>query len=166
MVNGKTCLYMRARKATTGKSRLSADPGYEESKNIHGSLVAEIVGGRTMGIAPNVKILGASAGMSCSNGEDRCIKTDLDMYAKLYDKGARIYNQSFGTESLSITNASKSNFSLLNSLNNFYEKKSTSDSLFIWATGNQGKKEPQLEAGIPYLYPQMEKGWIAVTAID
>ncbi len=150
----------------TGKSRLSADPGYEESKNIHGSLVAEIVGGRTMGIAPNVKILGASAGMSCSNGEDRCIKTDLDMYAKLYDKGARIYNQSFGTESLSITNASKSNFSLLNSLNNFYEKKSTSDSLFIWATGNQGKKEPQLEAGIPYLYPQMEKGWIAVTAID
>lgn len=51
--------------------------------------MAEIVGGRTMGIAPNVKILGASAGMSCSNGEDRCIKTDLDMYAKLYDKGAR-----------------------------------------------------------------------------
>ena len=150
----------------TGKSRLSADLRSGESKNIHGSLVAEIVGGRTMGIAPNVKILGAPAGMICSNGDDRCIKTELDMYTKLYDKGVKIYNQSFGTESLSITSAGKSNFSLLNSLNNFYEKKSTSDSLFIWATGNQGKREPQLEAGIPYLYPQMEKGWIAVTAVD
>lgn len=55
---------------------------------------------------------------------------------------------------------------LLNSLNNF-AKKSISDSLFIWATGNQGRKEPQLEAGIIlFISSKMEKGWIAVTAID
>ena len=149
-----------------GKSRLSADMKDVESKNIHGTLVAEIIGGRTIGVAPGVKIIGAPAGAICSNGQDRCIKTNLNMYTQLYDEGVRIYNQSFGTESLSITSAGKSNFSLLNSLNNFYEKKSKSDSLFIWSTGNQGSKQPQLEAGIPYLYPQMEKGWIAVTAID
>jgi autotransporter-associated beta strand protein len=150
----------------TGKSRLSRVTDYEESENIHGSLVSEIIGGRRIGIAPNVRIYGASAGIVCSNGEDRCIKTNLTMYTKLYDEGVRVYNQSFGTESLSITNASKSHFSLLNSLNSFYEKKSTTDSLFIWATGNQRSKQPQLEAGIPYLYPQMEKGWLAVTAVD
>lgn len=149
-----------------GKSRLSSDIVNEESKNIHGSLVAEIIGGKNIGIAPNVKMSGASAGAVCSNGEDRCIKTNLQMYTKLYDKGVRIFNQSFGTESLPITRASKSHFSLLNSLNNFYEKKAADDSLFIWATGNQRSEQPQLEAGIPYLYPQMEKGWLAVTALD
>lgn len=150
----------------TGKSRLKSDSTDAESKNIHGSLVAELIGGKTIGTAPKVNMIGVPAGVICSNGEDRCIRTSVGMYTELYDEGVRIYNQSFGTESISITNANKSNFSLLNSLNNFYEKKSASDSLFIWATGNQSRNQPQLEAGTPYLYPQMEKGWLAVTAVD
>jgi autotransporter-associated beta strand protein len=153
-------------KDSSGVSRLSEDVSFAGVNNIHGSLVAEVIGGNTIGMAPDVKMLGAAAGAVCSDGTSRCIVPKVQMYEDLYNSGIRIFNQSFGVDSLPATNAKKSDFPLTDPVINFYNEKATTDSLFIWANGNAGGDQPQVESGLPYLYPQLEKGWIAVAAVD
>ena len=153
-------------KDSSGNSRLSEDASFVGVNNIHGSLVAEVIGGKTIGMAPDVKMYGAAAGAVCSDGTNRCISPKVRMYEDLYNSGVRIFNQSFGIDSLSVTDAKKTDFPLSDPVINFYAEKAGTDSLFIWANGNAGKDQPQIESGLPYLYPELQKGWIAVTAVD
>ncbi|WP_446433777.1 S8 family peptidase [Pseudomonas sp. 1152_12] len=37
--------------------------------------------------------------------------------------------------------------------------------VFVFSTGNEVKREPLAEPGLPALVPELEKGWIAVTAL-
>lgn len=37
--------------------------------------------------------------------------------------------------------------------------------LFVFPTGNEVRRQPQMEAGLPYLVPALEAGWLAVTAV-
>ncbi len=143
-------------------SRISTDPAFTGNTNIHGSLVAEVAGGKTIGMAPNVNIKGIAAGVTCDDGTDTCVNTTLNMYQSLYNDGVRIYNQSFGATNFPTI----ANFPLTDPVIDFLYNKATSDSLFIWATGNGSSPLPGGEAALPSLYPAMEKGWIAVTAID
>lgn len=148
------------------KTRVDKDSVYKGSTNIHGSLVSEIIGGRTIGMAPNVKIEGASAGRMCSDGSDRCIVVERGMYDHLYSEGVRIYNQSFGVDGRTIKDVTKNNMPLSDPVTAFYREKASTDSLFIWAAGNSSKSEVSAEAGLPALYPEMQKGWIAVMAVN
>ncbi len=149
-----------------GVSRLSEDKSFSGNNNIHGSLVSEIIGGKTMGVAPNVKIVGSAAGSICSDGTNRCLNATREMYESVYNKGARIFNQSFGVAGKSVLEYTKADMPLTDPVNNFYSQRATTDSLFIWATGNDGNDDPSVNSGLPYLYPELEKGWIAVTAVD
>ena len=149
-----------------GKSRLSKNSGFKGNTNMHGSLVSEIIGGKTNGIANNVNIKGVEAGTVCSDGSDRCLIVSKAMYDSLYADGVRIFNQSFGTGNKTIKSVTKSDMPLTDPQLDFYYRHAITDSLFIWATGNNGATDPLAEAGLPYLYPEMKKGWIAVTAVD
>ena len=148
-----------------GNPRISTDSAFTGNSNIHGSLVAEVAGGKTIGMAPNVTIKAISAGVTCDDGGDSCVDTTLPMYQSLYNDGVRIYNQSFGADKATGA-AKKSEFPLSDPVIDFFYKRATTDSLFIWATGNGKSTQPGAEAGLPYLYPALEKGWIAVTAIN
>ena len=149
-----------------GVSRLIVDSNFTGNSNPHGSLVAEIIGGKRIGIAPNIKMEAISAGVTCSNGENECVDATRLMYDTLYNKGVRIFNQSFGSGDDSIIMATKNNYPLSDPVINFYQQKTATDSLFIWATGNSKLTQPGAEAGLPYLYPSLQKGWLAVTAVD
>ena len=148
------------------KPRLSRSRNYSGTTNIHGSLVAEVLGGRTMGIATNVEMRGIAAGTICSNGSNNCISVKREMYDELYDHGVRIYNQSFGVASRTIKTTTKTDMPLSDPVIAFYRDKASTDSLFVWAAGNSGTEEVSAEAGLPYLYPEMQKGWIAVMAVN
>lgn len=149
-----------------GGSRLIVDGNFTGNNNSHGSLVAEIIGGKRIGIAPNITMQAVSAGVTCSNGEDECVDATRSMYDTLYNKGVRIFNQSFGSGDDNILTASKNNYPLSDPVINFYQQKTATDSLFIWATGNSKSPQPGAEAGLPYLYPSLQKGWLAVTAVN
>ena len=151
---------------SSGRSRITKDNNYAGSTNIHGSLVSELIGGNTIGIAPNVKIIGEAAGTICSDGSNNCIVVQRGMYDNLYNNGVRIYNQSFGVASRTIKTVTKADVPLSDPVIAFYRDKASTDSLFIWAAGNSGKDEVSAEAGLPYFYPEMQKGWIAVTAVN
>ncbi|WP_211465097.1 autotransporter serine protease [Collimonas silvisoli] len=123
--------------------------------NPHGSEVAEALGGTRSGVAPAVSMLGAAVGTGGDN-----VSFSNPVYQDLYNKGARIFNQSnaFGTIAAPAGNGP--------TFYNIYQPFVAQGSLFIWAAGNDGSAHPSLTAGLPALYPDLQKGWLAVVAVN
>jgi outer membrane autotransporter protein len=123
--------------------------------NPHGSEVAEALGGTSLGVAPAVSMLGAAVGTGGDN-----VSFSNPVYQDLYNKGARIFNQSnaFGTIAAPAGNGP--------TFYNIYQPFVAQGSLFIWAAGNDGSAHPSLTAGLPALYPDLQKGWLAVVAVN
>ncbi|MFJ7568183.1 autotransporter domain-containing protein [Herminiimonas sp. NPDC097707] len=122
--------------------------------NLHGTEVAEALGGTNTGIAPDVRIHGIAAGTS-SNG----VQLNTAIYDRLYNSGVRIFNQSNTVGSI----AAPSNAA---TYNNIYQPFVAKSSLFVWATGNDYSSQPSMTAGLPALYPSLQTGWLAVTAVN
>ena len=120
----------------------------------HGTEVAEALGGTNTGVAPGVHIQGVASGI----GADQ-LALNSDIYNFLYNNGVRIFNQSSGVGSISTPSGSATYYSL-------YQPFVAKGSLFVWATGNGGSSQPTMTAGLPALYPDLQKGWIAVTALN
>lgn len=120
----------------------------------HGTEVAEAIGGTNTGVAPGVQIQGVAAGI----GGDQ-VALNSDIFNLLYNNGVRIFNQSSGVGSISTPTGSATYYSL-------YQPFVANGGLFVWATGNGSSSQPTMTAGLPSLYPDLQKGWIAVTAVN
>ncbi|MEO6919152.1 MAG: autotransporter domain-containing protein, partial [Collimonas sp.] len=123
--------------------------------NPHGSEVAEALGGSTYGVAPGVSMLGAAVGTGGDN-----VSFTSPVYQDLFNKGARIFNQSNAFGSIAAPAGNGPTFY------NIYQPFVAQGSLFIWAAGNDGSAHPSLTAGLPALYPDLQKGWLAVVAVN
>jgi outer membrane autotransporter protein len=140
----------------------------------HGENVALVIGGTKYG-DPDIYIYAIGA-----NNSAQQLSINSLMYHALHDAFVRIYNQSFGEDAAAPTTAE---FPSNGSNVLFYRKavnpglsvSTTSTvtvedrydtSLFIWATGNEGKNSASPDARLPALYPELERGWLAVTAVD
>ena len=157
------------------------------SGNEHGLMVATILAGKSGKGAKEATVYGVSFG---ERGD--YLITDKEKYEELYNKGVRIFNQSFGTPSefsdYNVTNyKQKIRNSVLrgnstadelerkiDELNNFYKKAVNEGSLFVWAAGNTtptqngGTKTynaPTIQAGMPAFIPELYKGWISVIGV-
>ncbi|AEK61192.1 Serine protease [Collimonas fungivorans Ter331] len=123
--------------------------------NSHGSEAAEALGGSSYGVAPAVNMLGAAVG---TGGEN--VTLNASVYQDLFNKGARLFNQSNAFGSIATPGGSGPTFY------NIYQPFVSKGSLFIWAAGNDGSAHPSLTAGLPALYPDLQKGWLAVVAVN
>ncbi|MGB7196303.1 MAG: autotransporter domain-containing protein [Collimonas pratensis] len=123
--------------------------------NPHGSEVAEALGGSTYGVAPAVSMLGAAVGTGGDN-----VSFTSPVYQDLFNKGARLFNQSNAFGSIATPGGNGPTFY------NIYQPFVSQGSLFIWAAGNDGSAHPSLTAGLPALYPDLQKGWLAVVAVN
>ncbi|WP_395823093.1 autotransporter domain-containing protein [Collimonas sp.] len=123
--------------------------------NPHGSEVAEALGGSSYGVAPGVTMLGAAVGTGGDN-----VSFGSPVYQDLFNKGARIFNQSNASGSIATPAGNALAFY------NIYQPSVTQGSLFIWAAGNDASAHPSLTAGLPALYPDLQKGWLAVVAVN
>ncbi|PUA16635.1 autotransporter serine protease [Glaciimonas sp. PCH181] len=128
--------------------------GQNGNGNMHGTDVAEILGGKNVGIAPGVQMLGVAAG----EGTDGVVLSAA-IYNFLYNSGVKIFNQSVGVGTIASPSDSGTYY-------NIYQPFVAKGGLFVWATGNGGAAQPSLTAGLPSLYPDLQKGWIAVTAVN
>lgn len=120
----------------------------------HGTDVAEALGGLKSGVAPGVQIQGVAAGTPSDQ-----VALSSTIYNFLYNNGVRIVNQSNGVGSITATNGAAAYSSI-------YQPFVAKGALFIWATGNGSASQPTLTAGLPALYPDLQRGWLAVTAIN
>ena len=158
--------YLDEFKAPSGKYRIFIDDSFptdpEERKAksyTHGELVSLLIGGNKTGVTDDVKIYAIPSFLAYSDQ----IKVQGSMYQKMYQAGVRIFSQSFGSPTNDLTSEK---FPASSSLVNFYVSRSSTDSLFIFAAGNNGKSNPAAEALFPKLYPRAEKGWISVVGIN
>ena len=150
--------------------------GRATSDQFHGITVAQIAGSSVSGTAKGAKIIGVDITKETVDTEgNRSMHPDpsLASYNYLYNtKGVRIFNQSFGV-STEITDFNRSsakhqinNGSSIEDILGFYQTAVSNGALFIWAAGNESSKSnPSLEGGLPYLYNELEKGWINVVGL-
>ena len=145
--------------------------GLATSDQHHGITVAQVAGGATSGTAKGVKIIGVDI-TKLKDGKNYP-DPSLAAYQYLYNtKGVRIFNQSFGV-STEVTDFNRSsakyqinNGSSTEDILGFYQTAVNNGALFIWAAGNESfKSNPSLEGGLPYLYGELEKGWINVVGL-
>lgn len=137
--------------------------------NGHGTAVASIIAGKRDGIgihgvAPGARIVSAS--VFDADGNMSSDPTLLQQaWGGLMDRGVRILNNSWGYDrevtSWSAAEVEAFNPDLIAASRRAVER----EGLVIFITHNDGWAQPTIEAGLPYLFPELERGWLAVTAV-
>ncbi|WP_230411432.1 autotransporter serine protease [Collimonas humicola] len=123
--------------------------------NMHGTEVVEVLAGNTLGVASAVQIQAAAAGTTDNN-----VLFSSQMYQDMSAKGVRIFNQSSGISSSGATVGQAL------ALHAMYQPLVAQQGLFVWSTGNDGGAQPNLNASLPKLFPDLQAGWLAVTAVN
>ena len=152
------------------------DDLYREVKNItrvyssrnsgdedHGYMVTSLIAGKE-GIAPD-------ADMYVIDGTDDedtdKLNVTTDLYQKLYDRGVRIFNNSFGAEYETYSDKGDDFYEsqLSRSTLDFYKTAVANGSLFVFSAGNEEYNTSLLRATLPYWLPELEEGWINVNGL-
>ena len=157
-------------------TRLSYTTAYriETNDKNHGIVVSQVAGGATLGIAKGVKIIGMDITKEETNGNGKkkfYPDPSLEAYKFLYNRGIRIYNQSLGIDrEVTTFTQNQAKYQINNAdtedILGFYKNAVSNGGLFVWAAGNENsKRNPSLEAGLPYVFNELEKGWINVVGL-
>ncbi|MDP5009591.1 MAG: S8 family serine peptidase, partial [Glaciimonas sp.] len=121
--------------------------------------MAEVLGGKTHGVAPGVRLIALANKLETPVGE---IDMHPDQLLELHQKNVQIVNLSLGAGEV---------YKYQHILYDYlpaYKTAVDNDMLLVWATGNDGNKNkhPTVLAGMPANAPELQKGWLAVTAAD
>lgn len=82
-----------------------------------------------------------------------------------FDKGARILNNSWAN-AIPATEINEARYKQVMPQSLVTARKLVEDgAVFVFPTGNELKREPLAEPGLPVAIPELEKGWIAVVAL-
>ncbi len=134
--------------------------------NAHGTHVAGIIGaGRNgfgmEGVAPDVSL---AAIWAFAADDDLAVA-----YRDAVAAGIKVFNNSWGlTNERDITTQTRQDaistvgVPLIEALHSTLQ----SGAVQVWAAGNAGLANPDLYPGLPYLFPELQAGWIVVTAVD
>lgn len=82
-----------------------------------------------------------------------------------HTKGARIFSNSWANPIEANTNEVPIYERLMGDSLDVAKKLVAEGDVFVFSTGNEVKREPLAEPGLPALVPELEKGWIAVMAL-
>lgn len=119
----------------------------------HGTKVSTII---LDNANPNTKLYTFDAALNRVN-----VQPQSYFYDTIYNRGAKIFNNSFGTEPTSDLSSVQSAYYY--NLDNYASKL---DAIFVWAAGNSRKNNASDEASMPLMHTNAKRGWIAVTALD
>lgn len=134
-----------------------------DDSNGHGSHVAGTIAARRDGIgmhgvAYDVRLAVAGIG-DAQGGIDR----PEEGLRYLVRSGAKVINNSWGADT-AITGGTRE-ASLDNPVLGASREAVTAGVLMVWATGNASEKQPSIEAGFPYFFPELKATWVAVNAL-
>lgn len=162
----------------------------DTSNSTHGVEVLEVLTdtntARTEGKA-KFSVIAASIGNGGTSSSDKSVKPNIASYKKVFERfdsnqKVKVINQSFGGD-IPVEESSYSNIRNLYFNSDvepfvpYFENKVNNDgALFVWSAGNrrgetstnpgQDMDSVSVEAGLPYLANDLEKGWIAVVGIQ
>lgn len=138
----------------------------------HGTMMAEIIGGTANpngsggypfygGVAPQSSLYIARVGDSSGNVSLSLVPQAL---ADLTAQGVKLINNSYGS-SESITSYTSTDTHVTDRYAVF-QSTAANGQLLVWAAGNEGKSQPNIEAGLPYYEPSLQKNWLAVVNVS
>lgn len=82
-----------------------------------------------------------------------------------FDKGARLFNNSWAN-AIPATEITEARYNQVMPDSLAAARKLVEDgAVFVFPTGNELKREPLAEPGLPAALPELEKGWVAVVAL-
>lgn len=135
--------------------------------NPHGTNVASIIAARRdgvgfHGIAPGAKIL--SAAIVDHEGWVGSSDTVANAWDYLLDGGARIINNSWGHLDGKIVDYTAGAMAAEDPVFLAAARDAVArNGLVIFITHNGGMDDANIQSGLPYLFPELERGWLAVT---
>ena len=134
-----------------------------DDSNGHGSHVAGTIAARRDGIgmhgvAYDARLVVAGIG-DAQGGIDR----PDEGLRYLVRSGAKVINNSWGSSAVitDVTREAVINDPLLGAV----REAVSAGALMVWATGNASKLQPSIQAGLPYLFPELAATWVAVNAV-
>jgi len=81
----------------------------------------------------------------------------------LVRSGAKVINNSWGASEVitGVTREAIINDPVLGAV----REAVSAGAMMVWATGNSSEKQPSIQAGLPYLFPELAATWVAVNAL-
>jgi subtilisin family serine protease len=153
-----------------------ADPGFDYVENRagtfdrvgHGTQMAGILAANKddqgmHGVAFNAQLIPFRFG---DDNEPFFFDTEIaQSWQAGFDKGARILNNSWAN-AIPATEINEARYKQVMPESLVTARKLVQDgAVFVFPTGNELKREPLAEPGLPIAIPELEKGWIAVVAL-
>lgn len=127
--------------------------------SVAGVAVANRDGVGMHGVAPGAKVVMARVINEETYATDTRIVQALDM---LLERGVRLVNFSYGN-GIPVTSVSAEDYGEdIAAFRRFVD----AGGLVIVGTANAGLDQPSPESGAPYTFPELQRGWLAVTATD
>jgi subtilase-type serine protease len=133
----------------------------------HGTNVASVIAANRDGVGVHGVAPGATVIMA--GVEDGTGMFDINFIIRGYDaliaRGVRIINNSYGDDR-PITAFTRDSYLSEDALSvAVYQRAVAAGVLNVFGTANQGLNQPSAQAGLPHLFPELERGWLAVTAV-
>lgn len=154
-----------------------ADPGFDFVRKVPGTLDTKGHGTQMAGILAANKDDQGMHGIAFQAqlipmrfGDDKepfYFDTEIaQAWTQAYEKGARIFSNSWANPIEANTNELPIYERLMGDSLEVAKKLVANGAVFVFSTGNEIKREPLAEPGLPALVPELEKGWIAVMALN
>jgi subtilase-type serine protease len=139
--------------------------------NGHGTMVGSVIaanrdGVGMHGVAPGATIISARILKDNGSYADNFESIVGPIWGDLIAQGARIINNSWGTYYIPVTDYTA--LEVETSRPGFVAAARSAvaaGGLMIFSAGNDGLASPDVESGLPYLFPELERGWLAVAAV-
>ena len=153
-----------------GYDYVTSTDGVTTDGNGHGTHVSGIIAAKKDGTGMHgVAYEATIVPFKITNSSGAVITTDAqtaDAFSLATASGARILNNSWGS-STAITAISKASLDASIPLALAQAQTSVNaGAVFVWAASNDGRAQPSYQAGLPYYYPDLKAGWLAVMAVD
>jgi subtilisin family serine protease len=154
-----------------------ADPGYDFMRNVpgtidvkgHGTEMAGIIaankdGEGIHGVAYDAQVIPMRFG---DNDEPFFFDSQIAQSWKLsFDAGARIISNSWAN-SIPATEVTEARYKQVMPESLAMARELVSNgAVFVFPTGNELKRQPLAEPGLPFAVSELEKGWLAVVALN
>ncbi|MDU0341220.1 autotransporter domain-containing protein [Bosea rubneri] len=133
----------------------------------HGTHVASVIaanrdGVGVHGVAPGTTVIMAGVDDGTGMFDANFI---IRGYNALIARGVRVINNSYGDDR-PVTAFTKGSF-LSEDASSLavYQRAVAAGVLNVFGAANQGLDQPSVHAGLPHLFPELERGWLAVSAV-
>ena len=158
-------------KVLTGYDYVTNSAGVTTDPHGHGTHVSGIIAASRTSVGMHGVAYAASIlPIRILDASNRYVLTDATFAGAVdlaRNAGVYINNHSWGRGDVPITSMNTSTLNAMLPLSLAALRTATAAGIVqVWSAGNHSLAQPSFQAGLPYLYPELQSSWLAVMAVD